>query len=430
MKKLLLMFLISLILLPSLAFADGGMFPRDDFYVYETGQKGVILFENNVETLVLSTSFSGTAQDFSWIIPTPTQPEVTKVSKNIFTNLAELTQTTKNRNLPSRGLVSSGSAELAYDAVEVLEEKQIGYYDVTVLKSTDKNALYDWFSEHGYKYPEGGKYILDDYIRNEWIFTAVKINKEALTDTTLRDKLNYGDISPLKFEFASENIVYPMKITGIARFSEEILTPEKKTQEYFYFPNSMPITLYVFADHKKALTDFTVEYANWEEPKTINNLATDENGNSWVQVNKKMYLTKLQTVLDLEDMDEDLYLQNATNNNTFGVLSWWEKALEWMIEIIVFIIIILILMFFAPVYWQFKKTSKACRVISWISQIISFIFLGTLPLLYMGMIIFSMPMLGWDFEVIIIGLPYILMPLMMLVLLIAEGVWQKKNMQN
>lgn len=439
MKKILALILLGLFLLPGIALADGGVFPPDDFYILETGQKGVILFENTNETLVLSTSFEGDAKDFSWIIPTPSQPEVTKVSKEIFTNLAELTQTEEQYSIKSPGFGATSVEGL--ETVEILEQKQIGYYDVTVLKSTDKNALYDWLSENGYQYPEEGKYILDDYIRLEWVFTAVKITEDALSDAGLTEKLNFGDISPLRFIFETENIVYPLKISGIARFSEEPIEPiaesgsnnESSSVSKKIAPTnisrSMPIVIYVFADQKKELINFTTEYANWVEPQEINKLATDEEGNPWVNVDKKYYLTKMYTNMQLDKMDEDLFPQNAEDDDKVGVLSWWENTFVWMMETIIFWAFILLLMFFVPIYWQFRRTSRTCHILSWISQLVSFLFIGFLPLLYSLMIVFSLPYTGGlDFSMLVVGLPYIIMPLLMVVLLIAQGIWQKKNM--
>ncbi len=439
MKKIILVFLLGLILLPTFAFADGGMFPPDNNYIYETGQKGAIYYKNKEETLVLSTSYEGDAKDFSWIIPTPTQPDVTKVSKDIFTNLSKLTELEVNKSAPS-SLGGAGMLETAVGEVQVLEEKQIGYYDVTVIKSTDENALYDWFKENGYQYPEDGKYILDDYVRLGWIFTAVKITEDAQSNSSIQEKINSGQVAPLKLVFSSDNIVFPLKISGISQYFSEYEDLRNGNDENLsldtepispYYPTGMSIELYVFTDSKQELTGFTTEYADWVNSDQINRLATDEQGNSWVNADQKMYLTKMYRYTELSQMDEDLYPQSAKDNHTVGVLSWWEKIINWAIQYIVVFLIILVLMYFVPIYWQFKSASKACHVISWISQTISFLIIGALPLIYALMISFEIFGYGYvDFSMIMVGIPYIIMPLMMLVLLIAEGVWQKKNIQR
>lgn len=441
MKKIIIYLLTGLLLIPSLVFADGGVLPPDNYYIYETGQKGAIVYDNNVETLVLSTSFEGDTGDFSWIIPTPNEPEVSKVSKDIFTNLAELTNTqVSNRSTSSFGAASLDAGSM--EEVQIIEEKQIGYYDVTILKSSNEDVLYDWLNENGYQYPEDGKYILNDYIRLGWTFTAVKISDDAISNTDIQNKLYDGEISPLKLVFTADNLVFPLKISSINQYFEvpdmykdiieenDITYPEQESIAPYY-PTGMSIDLYIFADSKKELTGFSTDYAGWIDSNEINKLATDEQGNPWVNTDKKYYLTKLSTYMELSEMDEDLYPKDADNNDTVGVLSWWEKALDWIMQGILLVIIVLILMFFVPIYWQFKPTSRLSHIVFWTLQIFSFMFLGALPLIYATMIVFESIGYGYmDFSMIMIGIPYIIMPLMMLVLLIAQGIWQKKNIQR
>lgn len=431
MKKIFVFLLTLFVFLPAISRADGGMFPPDNQYIYETGQNAAIFFADGNETLVLSTSFEGDAKDFSWIIPTPSKPDVTKISKDIFTNLEELTQVEATKYDMGYANLSTGAAAL--DMVEVLEQKQIGYYDITVLKSDDKNALYVWLNENGYRYPEEGKYILDDYVRLGWTFTAVKIADDALADTTVTQDLNTGDMSPLRLVFANDKIVFPLKISGVARFFDQPTFDDYENAgmmySYPYYPDAMPVTLYIFADHKQSITGFVTDYANLIDAKTIDDLATDENGNSWVSADGKYYLTKLYNYMNLSDMDEDLYPQDASDNTLVGVLSLWEKAANWFIENIVYMAILLLLMFFLPAYWQFKKASKLCHIFSWISQIVSFVFLGIIPFVYAIIIIFGMSYYSYMYAnpAIFIGLPYLVMPLMMLSLLVYELIWQRKN---
>lgn len=379
MKKFLLALLIGLLLIPNISIADGGMFPPDDYYIYETGQKGAIYFEDDQETLVLSTSYEGDAKDFSWIVPTPSQPEVTKVSKDIFTNLSKLTteDTVYKMEMP----MMAAEGDMGLGGVDVLEEKQLGYYDITILKADDKNALYDWFNENGYKYPKEGKYILDDYIRLGWTFTAIKITDDAVDSESIGNDLSYGNIAPLQFVFSTDKIVYPMKISSIGQYDEKYAEYEASleapvTDDTYvsvpYYPTGMSIELYILADHKKEITDFTTEYANWIKPNEINKLATDEEGNNWVNAKDKMYLTKMYRYMDLSEMDEDLYPQDADDNKLVGALNWWEDMLINMKANILWFLVLLLLAFFIPILWQFKKVSPACRITSWIVQILAF----------------------------------------------------------
>lgn len=438
MKKILLTILVGLLLIPSVVLADGAIIPPKDYYIYETGQKGAIFYDEGMETLVLSVSFEGDAKDFSWIVPTPSEPEVTKVSKDIFTNLAKLTEA-ENDNSTFNGISAPGYAGSYAEEVTVIEEKQVGYYDVTVLKSTDKDSLYKWLNDNGYKYPEDGKYVLDDYIRLGWTFTAIKITEDSLSDATLQGKLYTGDIAPLKFVFEAENMVFPLKISGIAQYYESEKASEDESSEVLpdypgqQIEGSMGITLYIFADHKKDITDYSTVYANWVDAKDINKLALDEEGNPWVNADKKYFITKLRNgYVEYSDMDEDLYPKNANNNDTVGVSSWWVRIIDFLSNFVGLSILILMLMFFVPIYWQFKPVSRISHIVSWTLQIIGFLVLGGVPLAITLFVLFQTITYGdyIGFDLLMFGVPYIMGSLMMIVLLIAQGVWQRKYMQR
>lgn len=374
-KKTTLGLLIAVLLIPAFAKADGGLIPPPGFYVYETGQKGIILFDKktNQETLVLSTTFQGEADEFSWIIPTPSKPEVTKISKEIFTNLAELTQ---SKDYSIQPLSSFGTANLKEvdSGVTVVEQKTIGYYDVAVLEATSKNALYDWLKENGYWYPAKGKYILDDYINNSWFFTAVKISKEA-QGSGVDEKLSSGEIAPVKLVFSTQNIVYPLKISAIGQYYESDQTSNNYSNSEMkiapgYFPSSTPITLYIFSNHKKNITGFDIQYANWISEKDIEGLASDDNGNNWIDAKGRYYLTKLSQNTTYSQMDSDLFPKDADNNKKVGVIAWYvglvRVLLSWLYPLIVFVLSIL---FFVGAYFQL--TWKQSRF-WWILQSVSF----------------------------------------------------------
>ena len=74
------------------ASADGMLVSPPSVEMYETEQKAVIFYEEGIEDLFISISFNGTADDFGWIVPTPSEPEVTKSTDTLFTMLNEITR--------------------------------------------------------------------------------------------------------------------------------------------------------------------------------------------------------------------------------------------------------------------------------------------------------------------------------------------------
>jgi hypothetical protein len=234
MKKVQMFFVtvgVAVLVLPLTALADGVIFPPSDYWMRETDQKAVIFYDKNVETMVISIVFRGNAENFSWIVPTPSRPEVEKSTDELFTALEKLTLPQYDYRMmpPYSGVAEEGAMG---GGVNVVETKKVEYYDIAVLEADDPEALTKWLKENKYQFPEEGKYLLDDYINNKWYFTAVKIDTKSLSpgaETQLRE----GRAAPLKFTFTSSKIVYPLKISGLAEYF--------KTPEPTSWPEPMPL---------------------------------------------------------------------------------------------------------------------------------------------------------------------------------------------
>ncbi|GEM_PF-1158389 len=221
-------FLCSLFVVSS-ARADGMLVSPPNVQMYETDQKAVIFHEDGIEDLFISISFNGTAEDFGWIVPTPSEPEVVKSTDVLFTTLDDLTKP-EYPGTQSRGNNWNDKAMLegAMDSgVQVLQTKKIEYYNISVLKAIDKDALYNWFNDNGYRFPQAGKYIIDEYIENGWAFTAIKIDNERLgTSSRIQRQFSSGHAIPLRMTFKTDKPVFPLKISSINGMDDD--APEGK----------------------------------------------------------------------------------------------------------------------------------------------------------------------------------------------------------
>ncbi len=307
-KKIVFLLFILSLLLPGIALADGMIIPPPEYYIWETQQKAVIFHEEGREILVLSVSFQGNAEDFAWIVPTPSRPEVDKASDELFDSLEELTMPRYDIAGPMPLL--EREVMMGVDkGVYVLETKQVEYYEIAVLAASDGDALVEWLNENGYEYPESAGYVLEGYIQNGWYFTAVKISDEYLGGN-IEGQLISGHPVPLRLDFLTDKIVYPLKISSV-QINEE-LVPRR------YYPhNQVGILLYVFSDNRQELPKFVTEYAGWVEKDVIENLAYDDNGEPWLSPGKdKYFLTKLYRSMARAEMTNDLFLRQAKNNET------------------------------------------------------------------------------------------------------------------
>ncbi len=70
-----------------------------------------------------------------------------------------------------------GKGSAGAGGVDVLEQKEIDFYDITILKATDSTELMNWLNNNEYRVPENTKPLLDKYVSQGNIyFIANKID--------------------------------------------------------------------------------------------------------------------------------------------------------------------------------------------------------------------------------------------------------------
>ena len=371
-KKGILFFSIFGLLLPSLVLGDGMIMPPPNRYIYETGQKAIVWYEDGTEKLILSTSFQGDADDFSWIIPTPNRPKITKSSDELFTSLDELTRVELDYDgvRPMSGF--GGMEKATRNQVHIIETKKIEYYDVTVLTADDKNALAKWLNKNGYQFPSKQSYILDSYIKNRWYFTAVKIDASKIYPG-IKNQLKDGHIIPLQLTFKTNKAVYPLKISSIVNEYtpsqkvgdvEIIYNPQNQPRRIIMpppmpIPSDIPILIYSFTKNKKQhLPGFNTDYAGWIAKDVISNLGYDDNGLPLLEAkNSKYYLTKLSRNMSYTEMTSDLFLRDAKDQSTVNApdVDQAEKNQMFFYILIVISLFSTIILGFSLIYYFLKR---------------------------------------------------------------------------
>jgi hypothetical protein len=111
--------------------------------ITEPVQKALIIHDNGVEQLILQVSYKGDASEFAWPVPTPSRPKVSKVDAPVFHLLHRATAPNvkywfdadqKIGGFYGKGKATALSAPGGLD-VQVFEEKQVGAYDIAVLRA-------------------------------------------------------------------------------------------------------------------------------------------------------------------------------------------------------------------------------------------------------------------------------------------------------
>src|SRR5262245_37684265 len=239
-------------------------FSAKNMDVLQPAQKVFITWdpEEQVETFTVQPKFEGNALDFGMVIPTPSQPKLHEMPRDFFKYLA-VYSIMKKREVPRSKLLPvtqltgmnfySRAGGLATEggegkdghyakkpSVVVLEQGVVGSLDYKIIEASKADDLFQWLKDHKYSY-SGDEATLNHYIQKKWLFTVMKIDTMQMKRN--KDGSFAGEVTPTRFQFTSEKLVYPLKITQIS--------VKDKTEALFY----------VQAPYKVDLPgDFTYQY--------------------------------------------------------------------------------------------------------------------------------------------------------------------------
>jgi hypothetical protein len=197
--------------------------------VLQPAQKAFITWDpqEKVESFTVQPKFEGNALDFGMVIPTPARPKLDEMPRDFFKALAVFT-ILKRREHPQSKLLPRPPATPALarggdatyrdggqrlTSVKVLEAGVVGSLDYKIITADRADDLYTWLRENKYHYA-GDEATLDFYVRKKWFFTVMKIDTMQMKRN--RDGSFTGEVTPTRFQFASDQLIYPLKITQLS----------------------------------------------------------------------------------------------------------------------------------------------------------------------------------------------------------------------
>jgi hypothetical protein len=215
--------------------------------ILQPAQKVFISWDpvKKVESFTVQPKFEGNALDFGMVIPTPSQPKLHEMPRDFFKELAVFS-ILKRREFPDSRLRPSsygfgklrspmprgirarpgplnGIDESRPPAVKVLEAGLVGSLDYKIIEAGRADDLYAWLKAHKYHYA-GDEATLDFYVKKKWLFTVMKIDTMQMKKN--KDGSYAGEVTPTRFQFQSDKLIYPLKITQ--------LSVKDKTEALFY----------------------------------------------------------------------------------------------------------------------------------------------------------------------------------------------------
>ncbi len=197
-------------------------FAAKDKDVLQPAQKAFITWDakKKIESFTVQPKFEGNVADFGMVIPTPSQPKLNEMPREFFKMLAVFTilepmDVSKYKRRRSQlDFEAAGILRMeAKSSVRILEAGIVGSLDYKIIVADRADDLYAWLKDNNYSYA-GDEATLDFYIKKGWFFTVMKIDPAQMKQKP--DGTYAGEITPTRFTFSSEKLIYPLKITQIS----------------------------------------------------------------------------------------------------------------------------------------------------------------------------------------------------------------------
>ena len=250
---------LTFLLLTSVTFADGCYIPARAMKDYPSipSQRAVVVHRDGIETLIIESALEGKGTGFGWVIPLPSVPtEFEAMTGGFIETLSQTVQPNITHSSPFLGLTimlgiiilpwfflmvaggetkrpimtlvgllfvafmfssvmmsALGTAGVSINSstmgIKVVDQQEIGRYQVVVLEAENADGLDKWLEMNGFaKLNDDADKIVTEYISESWCFVAAKLQREGD---------GYSVPHPMSLKFASERAVYPMRLTAMAK---------------------------------------------------------------------------------------------------------------------------------------------------------------------------------------------------------------------
>jgi hypothetical protein len=205
---------------PTAARAACCYFSAQNTDILQPAQKVFITWDpaKQQESFTVQPKFEGNALDFGMVIPTPAQPKLHEMPRDFFKHLAVFTLL-KKRLLPKVAGKGAKGSNGDFDesepppTIKILETGVVGSLDYKIIEAARADDLHKWLKDHKYYYA-GDEATLNFYVQKKWLFTVMKIDTMQMKKN--KDGTYEGEVTPTRFSFTSDKLIYPLRITQIS----------------------------------------------------------------------------------------------------------------------------------------------------------------------------------------------------------------------
>jgi hypothetical protein len=206
--------------------------------VVNADQSVIMIWDPNSNTqhFIRQATFRSEADDFGFLVPTPSQPELDESGNETFMYLQQLTapEIEIRKGQSSYGCGCSPAAKSGVkkaepkESVRVLEEKLVAGFKASVLEADSANALVAWLKDNGYDYSPQIEAWARPYVDAHWKITALRVAKgeKNQKNTTVA-------ASALRISFKTDRPVFPYREPDTASEAAKLNARNRLLRIYF-----------------------------------------------------------------------------------------------------------------------------------------------------------------------------------------------------
>ncbi|MFP1624141.1 DUF2330 domain-containing protein [Streptomyces sp. 5K101] len=214
---------------PAHACGCGAMVPDRNAHISVGRETSVVDWDGRTEQIVMRFTVASDTPRAAWIMPVPGRATVDLANEALFDELVRIAapEHRERHHFWPRGgdwpfddvdgaAAAPPGAVAPGDGVGVVGRERLGDFDVARLTATDPGALGDWLDENGFEMPAGLTGDLEPYVDRGWEYVAVRLapREEGAVLT--------GTLDPLRLRFASDELVYPMRLSRRADSAQSL----------------------------------------------------------------------------------------------------------------------------------------------------------------------------------------------------------------
>jgi hypothetical protein len=182
-------------------------------------------------------SFHSAADDFGFLVPTPSQPELDESGNEAFGFLLKLTEPEIQRVARPRGGSGCGcgvmpmaapNAAVDESAVRVLQQKLVAGFQAVVLEAKSAESLVGWLRDNGYAFSPAIEAWARPYVEAGWKITALKVAKDKQDPAAPRVAA-----SALRMTFKTDRPLFPYREPDSASAAQALGARHRLLRIYF-----------------------------------------------------------------------------------------------------------------------------------------------------------------------------------------------------